>query len=70
MEPKEIFNEILKSPKLQALLNLPEEELLKERFEETSSHPEIEAIKAKLNGQVRHTSTQAIMQNINRILMS
>ncbi|MCQ2244005.1 MAG: hypothetical protein MJZ32_07075 [Bacteroidaceae bacterium] len=68
MEAKEIFEAVLKSPRLKELLGLSPDEELNESYDKTSKFKEIEAIKLIIQGQMRHLSFGAVSQNLSRIL--
>lgn len=56
MDGKEIFNEILKSPRMKELLGVPEDSEIDETFEGNPKHKEVAIIRHIIEGQLRHTS--------------
>ena len=67
MDGKEIFNEIMQSPKLRELLNIPDGEEICEEFDSNSQYKEITVIRNIIEGQVRHTSDDSIFKNITKL---
>lgn len=67
MNGQEIFNEILKSPKLKERLGIPEQQDLSENLESASSYPEVAVIQNIINGQLQHNSEDNIFKNIRRL---
>lgn len=67
MTGNEIFNEILKSPQLKELLNVPEGEEIDAQYDVSSPHQEITVIRNIIEGQIRHTSDDAIFKGIKKI---
>lgn len=67
MDPKEIFNEILKSPEMKELLGVPENEDIKESFDSPSGSLEIAVVRNIIEGQIRHTSDDAIFKNLKKL---
>ena len=68
MDGKEIFDEIMKSPRLKELLGVPEDSDISEDFNSTSSHKEVTIIRNIIEGQVRHTSEDSVFKNIRKVL--
>ena len=66
MTAKEIFREVLKSPELQEIFQIPKEGLEQENFNAKSEYPVIEIIKAIINGQETHRGKDAILQTIQK----
>lgn len=67
MDGKEIFNEILKSQKMKELLGVPESEEINENFDSPSSRNEIEVVKSIIQGQLHHSSEDAIHKRLKKI---
>lgn len=67
MDGKEIFNEILKSRKMKELLGVPESEEINEDYESPSSRDEIAVIQSIIQGQIHHSSDDAIFKNLRKL---
>ena len=67
MDGKEIFDEILKSPKLKELLNVPVDSDINESFEDNPQNKEVAIIRHIIEGQPRHTSDDNIFKNIIKL---
>ena len=67
MDGKEIFKEILKSPKMKELLGIPESDEIHEDFEKQSEIREVTVVRNIIEGQIRHTSDDAIFKNIKNL---
>ena len=67
MDGKEIFNEILKSRKMKELLGVPESEEINEDYYSPSSRDEIAIIKSIIQGQIQHSSDDAIFKNLRKL---
>lgn len=67
MDGKEIFNEILKSLKMKELLGVPESEEINENYDSPSSRNEIEVVKSIIQGQIQHSSEDAIFKNLRKL---
>lgn len=67
MDGKEIFDEILKSPKLKELLNVPVDSDINESFEVNPQNKEVAIIRHIIEGQLRHTSDENIFKNIIKL---
>lgn len=67
MDGKEIFDEILKSPKLKELLNVPVDSDINESFEDNPQNMEVAIIRHIIEGQLRHTSDDNIFKNIIKL---
>lgn len=67
MDGKDIFNEILKSPKLKEMLNIPADSNIEESFDGNPQHKEIAIIRHIIEGQLRHTSDDNIFKNIKKL---
>ena len=67
MDGKEIFKEILKSPKLKELVGVPKSEEIKEDYDSQSQRREITVIRSIIEGQLRHTSDDGIFRNIKTL---
>ena len=68
MDGKEIFDEILKSPKLKELLNVPVDSDINESFEDNPQNKEVAIIRHIIEGQLRHTSDDNIFKNIIKLI--
>lgn len=68
MDGKEIFDEILKSPKLKELLNVPVDSAINESFEDNPQNKEVAIIRHIIEGQLRHTSDDNIFKNIIKLI--
>ena len=69
MTAEEIFQEVIKSPELQSIFQIPKEDLEQENFNATSDYPVVEIIKAVINGQENHRGKDAIFQTIQKQIM-
>ena len=67
MDGKEIFDEILKSPKLKELLNVPVDSDINESFEDNPQNKEVAIIRHIIEGQLRHASDDNIFKNIIKL---
>lgn len=67
MDGKEIFNEILKSPRMKELLGVPEDSEIDETFEGNPKHKEVAIIRHIIEGQLRHTSDDNTFKNITKL---
>lgn len=67
MDGKEIFEEIIKSPKLKELIGLDVNEVINEDFNSTSKYKEVTVIRNIIEGQIRHTSEDSIFKNIQKL---
>lgn len=67
MDGKEIFYEIMKSPRLKDLLGVPEDSDITEDFNTTSTHKEITIVRNIIEGQIRHTSEDSVFKNIKKL---
>lgn len=67
MDGKEIFDEILKSPKLKELLNVPVDSDINESFEDNPQNKEVAIIRHIIEGELRHTSDDNIFKNIIKL---
>lgn len=67
MDGKEIFNEIVKSQKLKALLGIPESEDINDDYDSPSARNEITVIKSIIQGQIQHSSEDAIFKNLRKL---
>lgn len=69
MTAEDIFDEVIKSPELRDIFNIPQEVLDNLNYNETSEYPVIEVIKAIIRGVENHTDNSAIFRNIqNQII--
>lgn len=64
MTTEEVFKEVLKSPELQSIFQIPIEDLEHESYYSKSKHPVIEVIKVIINGQENHRNKDQIFQVI------
>ena len=69
MTAEEIFQEVLESPELQSIFQIPKEKLTKQSFSTTSEYPVIEIIKAIISGQENHRDKNAIFTIIQKQIM-
>ena len=67
MEGRDLFNEILKSPKLKEILGVSELDDIQEDFDVQSSNKEINVIRTIIECAVRKTSDESTFQTIKRI---
>lgn len=69
MTAEEIFEEIKKSPVFKEVLQIPQEELDRMSYGESSSYKEIEIIKTIIRGGINHTDKGAIFRIIQNQIM-
>lgn len=69
MTAEEIFNEVIKSPELTEIFNIPQEVINNQSFNESSDYKIIEIIKAIIRGEENHTDNSAIFRNIQNQIM-
>lgn len=69
MTAEEIFNEVMKSPELTEIFNIPQEVINNQSFNESSDYKIIEIIKAIIRGEENHTDNSAIFRNIQNQIM-
>ena len=67
MDGKEIFNEIMKSPQMKELLNIPTSEDIHEDYDSSSNRMEVEVVRSIIEGQIRHTSEDGIFKNLKKM---
>lgn len=67
MDGKEIFNEILKSRKMKELLGVPESEEINENYDIPSKRDEIAVVQSIIQGQIQHSSDDAIFKNLRKL---
>ena len=67
MDGNEIFKEIIKSPKLKELLNIPLNKEIKAELDVPSDINEISVIQEIINAHIRHTSEDGLFKNITKI---
>lgn len=67
MDGKEIFSEILKSPKMKELLGVSESDEINEDYDSPSSRNEITVVKSIIQGQIQHSSDDAIFKNLRKL---
>lgn len=69
MTAEDIFKEVMKSPELTDIFNIPQEVLNNQTYNAISDYPVIEVIKAIIRGEENHTDNSAIFRNIqNQII--
>lgn len=64
MTTEEVFKEVLKSPELQSIFQIPEEDLEHESLYAKSKYSVIEVIKVIINGQENYRNKDQIFQII------
>ena len=69
MTAEEIFNEVMKSPELTDIFNIPQEVLSNQTYNVTSDYQVIEVIRAIIRGEENHTDNSAIFRNIQNQIM-
>jgi hypothetical protein len=69
MTAEEIFQEVLKSPELQEIFKISNEDLEREDFNTKSDYHVIEIVKAIISGQENHRDKTAIFQTIQKQIM-
>lgn len=67
MDGKEIFEVILSSTKMKELLGVPETEEIKEDYNSSSLPPELAIVRNIIEGQIHHTSDDALFKNIKKL---
>lgn len=67
MDGKEIFNEILKSPKMKTLLGVSESEEINESYDAPSQRNEIAIVRSIIEGQIKHSSDDAVFKNLRKL---
>ena len=67
MDGREIFNEILKSPRLRELLKVPADNEINANYDEDSPYQAINVIRNIIEGKVRRTGEDGIFNNIKRL---
>ena len=67
MDGKEIFNEILKSRKMKELLGVHESEEINENYDSPSARNEIAVVQSIIQGQIQHSSDDAIFKNLRKL---
>ena len=67
MDGKEIFYEILKSRKMKELLGVPESEEINENYDSPSKRDEIAVVQSIIQGQIQHSSDDAIFKNLRKL---
>lgn len=67
MDGKEIFDEIMKSPKMKELLNVPESDEIMETFDTEPQRLETAIVRSIIEGQIRHTSEDGIFKNLKKM---
>lgn len=69
MTAEDIFYEVIKSPELTDIFNIPKEVLNDQNYNTTSDYPVIEVIKIIIRGEENHTDNSAIFRNIQSQIM-
>jgi len=69
MTAEEIFNEVMKSPELTDIFNIPQEELNSQTYNVTSDYQVIEVIKAIIRGEDNRMDNSAIFRSIQNQIM-
>ena len=64
MEPKKIFEELMKADELQTRLGISKEDVAKASYMEVSNIPMIEVIKDVINGVANNKATNTVFQGI------
>ena len=64
MEPKKIFEELMKANELQTHLGISKEDVAKASYMEVSNNPMIEVIKDVINGVANNKATNTVFQGI------
>ncbi len=69
MTAEDIFNEVMKSPELTDIFNIPQEVLNNMDYNASSEYQVIEVIKAIIRGEENHMDSNAIFRSIqNQII--
>ncbi|MEJ5267960.1 MAG: hypothetical protein WHW07_09200 [Bacteroidales bacterium] len=69
MTAEDIFNEVMKSPELTDIFNIPQEVLNNLDYNASSEYQVIEVIKAIIRGEENHMDSYAIFRSIqNQII--
>ena len=69
MTAEEIFNEVMKSPELTDIFNIPQEDLKSQSYNVTSDYQVVEVIKAIIRGEDNRMDNSAIFRNIQNQIM-
>jgi hypothetical protein len=69
MTAEEIFNEVMKSPELTDIFNIPQEELNNQNYDTASDYQVVEVIKAIIRGEENHSVNSAIFRSIQNQIM-
>lgn len=69
MTAEEIFNEVMKSPELTDVFNIPQEELKNQSYNVASDYQVIEIVKAIIRGKGNNTDNSAVFRNIQNQIM-
>ena len=64
MEPKKIFEELMKPEEHRTHLGISKEDVAKASYMEVSDNPMIEVIKDVINGVANHKATNTVFQGI------
>ena len=69
MTAEEIFNEVMKSPELTDIFDIPQEKLKSQSYNVTSDYQVVEVIKAIIRGEDNRMDNSAIFRNIQNQIM-
>ncbi len=69
MTAEEIFREVIKSPEIVELFNIPIEKVGKLDFNESSEFKEIEIIKSIIRGELNNTDKSSVFSLIQKKIM-
>lgn len=69
MTAEEIFNEVMESPELTDIFNIPREVLDNQDYNVTSDYQVIEVIKAIIRGEENRMDNSAVFRNIQNQIM-
>lgn len=67
MDGKEIFNEILRSPKLKELIGVPIDSEIDETYDDNPKNEVIAIIRYIIDGHLRHTQDENLFKNITKL---
>lgn len=69
MTAEEIFNEVMKSPELTDIFDIPQEKLKSQSYNVTSDYQVVEVIKAIIRGEDNRMDNSAIFRNLQNQIM-
>jgi len=69
MTAEEIFNEVMKSPELTDIFNIPQEKLKSQSYDMASDYQVVEVIKAIIRGEDNRMDNSAIFRSIQNQIM-